>query len=120
MGIDDVIKLQALRDLLGLVRALFVAWGEQRRGPIELQELVDIGKELTLALELATKAAPGTMGHRAALQRAEQGIARLSVLITDETTLRPVLVAATSRVIGKQQAMPLPREDKLEKRRRRG
>src|SRR5262245_34052922 len=101
MGIDDAIRLEALRDLLGLVRSLFAAWSAERRGPVELHELVDIGRELSVALELATKAAPRTIGHRAALSRAEGCIVRLAALIGDDVPLRPVLDAATSRLIYK-------------------
>lgn len=68
--LESQLPLEALRDLLGLVRSLFAAW-KPSQGPIELEELRDIGKELAAALKLAKSTQPNTIGHRAAWSRAE-------------------------------------------------
>ena len=66
---DAQLPLEALRDLVGIVRALFAAWTKARVGPLELEELLHIGRELRAALNLASKTQPGTVGHRAAWSR---------------------------------------------------
>jgi hypothetical protein len=40
---DARIPLEALRDLVGICRALYAAWKKERVGPIELEELAAIG-----------------------------------------------------------------------------
>lgn len=62
-----------------------------------LDELKAIGEKLKLALELGRKA-PDTLGHRAAINHAEDACARLTRLITHETPLAPTLEAAAVRV----------------------
>lgn len=62
-----------------------------------LEELQAIGEKLKLALELGRKD-PDTLGHRAAINHAEDACARLTRLITHETPLAPTLEAAAVRV----------------------
>jgi hypothetical protein len=97
---DKQIPLEALRDLLGVCRALFAAWKASGQGPIELQELEGIGRDLAAALNLARKTKPNTVGHRAAWSRAEAATASLGHLIGSLEPLRPTVAAATGRVTG--------------------
>lgn len=46
--LDAQLPLEALRDLLGLVRSLFAAW-KPAQGPIELEELRDVGSGVSCA-----------------------------------------------------------------------
>src|SRR5690349_21156353 len=94
------IPLEALRDLLGVVRALFAAWTASGEGPIELEELRGIGLDLAAAYEMARKTEPNTIGHRAAWSRAEAATARLGHLVGTPEPLSPTVAAATKRVVG--------------------
>jgi hypothetical protein len=94
------IPLSALRDLIGICRALYAAWRTNGAGPVELDELAEIGRELSAALELARKTKPDTLGHRAAWSRAESATKRLGHLVGALEALRPTIDAATARVCG--------------------
>ena len=94
------LPLEALRDLLGVCRALYTAWRRSGAGPVELDELAAIGKELGAALELAKKTKPDTVGHRAAWSRAEAATRRLGHLVGALEPLRPTIAAASERVCG--------------------
>ncbi|MFZ5894999.1 MAG: hypothetical protein ACOY0T_28325 [Myxococcota bacterium] len=96
---DARLPIEALRDLLGLVRALFASWTQSKAGPIELEELAHIGRELAAALKLARKTEPGSVGHRAAWSRAEEATRLLGHLVGQLEALHPVLEAATRRAL---------------------
>ncbi|MFZ5894740.1 MAG: hypothetical protein ACOY0T_26995 [Myxococcota bacterium] len=96
---DAPLPIEALRDLLGIVRALFAAWTRAKAGPIELEELAHIGRELRAALDLARKTEPGTLGHRAAWSRAEEATRLLGHLVGKLEPLHPVLEAAVQRAL---------------------
>lgn len=90
---------EAVRDLLGICRALYGA--KQREGaprPV-LDELAAIGAKLKQALELGRKTPPDdTLGHRAAWAHAEEATARLMKLVTLALPLAPTVEAAVVRV----------------------
>lgn len=72
----------AIRDALGLVRLLYA--GRRTREatlPSGSDPLVAIGRELSAALELAYFE-EGSLGHRAALDRASQALKRLASEVT--------------------------------------
>jgi hypothetical protein len=94
------VPLVALRDLIGLCRALYTAWRTNGAGPIELDELTGIGRELRAAFELARRTKPDTLGHRAAWSRAEAAARRLGHLVGELESLRPTVTAATKRISG--------------------
>lgn len=94
------LPLSALRDLIGICRALYAGWRTNGAGPVELDELSDIGRELSAALELARRTEPDTIGHRAAWSRAEAATQRLGHLVGALEALRPTIDAATARVCG--------------------
>jgi hypothetical protein len=103
---DTQIPLEALRDLLGVVRALYAAWSASGEGPIELEALRSIGKDLASALELAGKTRPDTVGHRAAWGRAEDATKRLCELVADVERLQPTIEAGAARVVGQRGPAP--------------
>jgi hypothetical protein len=95
----DQLPLEAVRDLLGIVRSLYAA--EKRAGSSQahLDELADIGRMLANALDLAGRTGPDTVGHRAAWTRAEHATARLTRLLTFEMSAGPLVRAAAERLI---------------------
>jgi hypothetical protein len=109
------LPVDAVRDLLGIARAMYAAKKSEGAPTWVLEELKAIGEKLKLALELGRKA-PDSLGHRAALNHAEDACARLTRLITHETPLAPTLEAATVRV-RKMQALPSASEEMKRRRR---
>jgi hypothetical protein len=96
---DGQLPLEALRDLVGIARALYAAWKKERVGPIELEELAAAGRDLSAALDLARKTEPGSLGHRAAWSRAEDASTRLGHLVGKLEPLHRTLEAATDRAL---------------------
>ena len=91
------IPLGVVRDLLGIVRAVYRA--EQRKPapePGRLAALVTIGEQLSLALELG-QGAPDTMGGRAAWGWAGKAGDALSALAAD-LELEPAVRATLERL----------------------
>lgn len=64
---DTPFPFETVRDLLGIVRALYVLWREQGRPTAELEH---IGKELRSAIALARRSPVPSTGHGAAWNRA--------------------------------------------------
>ena len=98
--LTEQIPLAALRDLIGICRALYAAWKDAGIGPVQLEELARIGHELGQALKLARETRPDSVGHRAAWARAEAATKRLGQLIDELEPIRPTIVAASKRVCG--------------------
>lgn len=99
MSRRDPLPLEAVRDLLGITRALYAAW--KRDGGIskpDLDELEAIGKKLREALALARKTEPETVGHRAAWDKAADACTRLGRLISMTMPLAPTIEAAVVRI----------------------
>jgi hypothetical protein len=92
------VPIASLRDLIGICRALYVAWQAQGMGPVELDELAQVGRDLRAALELARRTKPDTVGHRAAWSRADEATRRLGHLVSALEPLRPTIEAASRRV----------------------
>ena len=98
--LDEPFPLEAVRDLLGIVRAVY---GEAKRngvGKAELERIAAIGQELSDAIDLASTTDAGTIGHRAAIERAEEAMTNASELMDAVTRAEPVLLAASDRVTG--------------------
>jgi hypothetical protein len=89
---------RVVRDLIGIVRAMYFAWQERGVPAGRLDELVRVGRELRDALELAQRTEPDTVGHRAAWSRAERATAALCVMIASDEALLPV-VEVVARVL---------------------
>lgn len=84
----------AVSDLLGIARALFRATADESRR----ERLVNIGREIRQALDMARRSGPGTLGRRAAWDRAERATAALGELVADGSTVAPLVRAAATRL----------------------
>jgi hypothetical protein len=102
----DPFPFEAVRDLLGILRALYAAAKAQGAGAQRLASIRRIGRELRAASELAFEHAPGTLGHAAAWQRAERATERLGELVDCTTPIEPTLGAAARRVLGVSPSFP--------------
>ncbi len=89
---------EAVRDLLGILRALYAA--DRARGANErrLGHIRSVAVELRRSMELALDHEVGAPGHRAAVRRAEAATRRLADLVDVTTPLEPTLLAAGQRV----------------------
>ena len=116
---DDPIPLEALRDLLGIVRALYAAWAREKASPIALEELHQVGRELAQALALAQRSPPGTLGHAAAWNRSERATEALGKLVQGSMPLKPALDTAVDRVFAARPEHPgLPERPSRDEARR--
>ena len=104
---SEPLPVEAVRDLLGICRALFAARKREYAPRAELDELAAIGAKLNLALDLARKSAPDTVGHRAAWDHAEVATERLTRVISVSMAAAPLVEAAVFRV---RRIYPRPRD----------
>jgi hypothetical protein len=89
---------EAVRDLVGILRALYAADKARGAGERRLVAIEELARELRGAVELALEYAPGTLGHSAAWERAERATHRLADLVDVTTSAEPLLRAAGERV----------------------
>ena len=106
---------EAVRDLVGILRALYAA--DKARGGSErrLSEIRRVALELRRATDLALEHEPGRTGHRAAWERAERATLHLADLVDVTTPLEPTLMAAGERV---RAASPVSNDREAERRAR--
>jgi hypothetical protein len=94
----DPLPREAVRDLLGITRALYRA---ERAKPgtsyARLEQLLEIGKQFRLALDLS-KYEPDTMGGRAARSWAEKATAALGEIVADSELMAPAVAATAERL----------------------
>jgi hypothetical protein len=102
---DEPFPFEAVRDLLGVVRAIYAAAKNAGAESAELGRISRVGGELRRALELASSARPGTLGHAAAWKRAEAATQRAADLVDALTPAEPLVVAARGRVSGVKTAL---------------
>jgi len=95
---DDPFPIEAVRDLLGVVRAMYAAAKSAGAGRNELARIARVGSELGKALELAAQTRPGSIGHATAWKRAEDATRRVGDLVDGVTPAEPIIVAARARV----------------------
>ena len=95
---EEHLPLEAVRDLLGVVRALYRAWRDQGRPANELAHLETIGKDLRAALDLARRAPPPSLGHAAAWARAERATKALGQIVGDAECLAPAVRAVVAKL----------------------
>jgi hypothetical protein len=89
-----------IRDALGLVRLLYAARRTREATlPPGSDPLVAIGRELSAALELS-RCEEGTLGHRAARDRAARTLARLADEVTLGDSATRLARVAQARVAG--------------------
>ena len=93
------LPIEAVRDLLGIARALYASEKAAGAGQRKLAQLAAAGRDLTDALELARSTEPDTVGHRAAWAKAERALDRLADHVNSTTELAQ-LAAAGRRVRG--------------------
>lgn len=105
------VPIEAVRDLLGICRALYAARKREGAPRPVLDELAAIGEKLKQALELARRTQPDTIGHRAAWAHAEEATARLMKLVTLALPLAPMVEAAVVRV-RRMSTGPSPRDER--------
>ena len=92
----DAVPVDALRDLIGLVRAIRAA---KAKAPAAVLEHIDrVGAELVAAYELAVSSTPGTLGMRAAWVRAEEATRAVGDLVTMTDGAEEIVTAARARV----------------------
>ena len=94
----DPFPFEAVRDLLGILRALYAADKTKRGGERRLSAIREIAMELRRATDLAMEYEPNTLGHSAAWERAETATYRMADLVDVTTPLEPMLKAAGQRV----------------------
>ncbi|MFO0553453.1 MAG: hypothetical protein U0271_34035 [Polyangiaceae bacterium] len=109
---DEEFPLEAVRDLLGVVRSMYAAAKQRRASRAELSRIAAVGRELSDAIDLAVTTRPGTVGHRAAWERAEHATRAVGDLVDALTPAEPLVVAARGRVTGARVALKRPREER--------
>lgn len=93
------LPVTTVRDLLGIARALYAAWRAAGAPAERLEALRVVGEDLRVALELALQVPdPDTMGHRAAVERAERATLQLGELVAGEQGVALLVAAAGARV----------------------
>lgn len=71
---------EAVRDLIGIARAMYlVEQSVPRRA-----ELASIGKSLRIALDMAHRSPPESLGAKAALKRAEEATDQLCAIVVGD------------------------------------
>jgi hypothetical protein len=90
--------LDAARDLLGVVRALYAAQKHVGVGPERSRKTMEVGRKLGRAIALAAQHAPGTEGHDAAWALAEQAAAEARSLTDILLPADRVVAAGAERV----------------------
>jgi hypothetical protein len=103
---------EAVRDLLGILRALYAADKARGAGSRRLSFIRRVAMELRGAVDLALEHKEGSLGHAAAWKKAERATHLLADLVDVTTALEPMLLIAGARVRGK------PRRDVREAARR--
>jgi hypothetical protein len=88
--------------MLGLVRAMWRATPGTE--PLKRQRLHRIGESLKIAIDLAIDCAPGTMGQRAAWQRAEEAVRELGALVELTDRAAPIISAAAAAAMRSRRA----------------
>jgi hypothetical protein len=94
----DPFPLEAARDLLGLVRAVYAARAAEGAGAVTRARIAVIGVDLAEAVELGAAHRPGTLGHAAAWKRAERAAAAAADLVALTDGADAIVKAAMGRV----------------------
>jgi len=89
---------EAVRDLLGVVRALYTSAKARGAGRRDLARIERAGVLLREALSLAVQHEPGTLAHGSAWKKAEEAIEMVGTMVDALTPARPIVEAAAQRV----------------------
>ena len=114
----DAFPFEAVRDLIGILRALYAAERGARARPLRVAAIARVGRELRVAVDLALDHATGTLGHAAAWDRAERAAAALGDLVDCTTPLSPTLAAAARRVCEDTRPSGAREQERLARRQR--
>jgi hypothetical protein len=96
---------EAVRDLLGIVRAMYASAKEQGAAPNQLRRVARIGEKLAQSLLLAAEARAGTVGHTSAWRQAESATRSVGEMVDALTPAEPLVTAARARVTGARVAL---------------
>ena len=94
----DPFPFRAVRDLIGLLRAMHAAARERNAGARVLAHIERVGRELRDAYDLAVATRPDTVGRRAAWARAEKATREVGDLVSLTDEFQPIVLAACKRV----------------------
>jgi hypothetical protein len=94
----DPFPFRALRDLIGVCRALYAAAKDRGASRVVLERIGSVGRELSRANAMARASQPGTEQRDAAWRRAEQAARWVGHLVAEHDQARPIVEAATKRV----------------------
>ena len=94
----DPFPIEAARDLLGLVRAVYAARVAEGADAVTLAKIAVVGIDLACALELGEAHGPGTLGHAAAWKRAERAATTAEDLVAITDGAEQIVRAAMGRV----------------------
>lgn len=97
-GREEPFPATAVRDLVGIVRAMYVAAKLGGAGKNDLTRIERVGRDLADALELAARSGPNTIGYSAAWKKAEDASRRACDLVDAMTPAEPLVHAARSRI----------------------
>lgn len=95
---DDPFPLEAARDLLGLIRTLYIARRHAGAPAHELERIARAGREMQEAISLASSSQPRSVGHAAAWKRAETATELAMKLLEKSFPAEPLLRAAGMRI----------------------
>ena len=101
----DEFPFEAVRDLRGVVRAIYAAAKEAGASKRELERIANVGADLSAAFALAVETRPGTIGRAAAWKRAEEATRRVGDFVDALTPAEPLVAAARSRVSGAKRVL---------------
>ncbi|WP_437905603.1 hypothetical protein WME95_46225 [Sorangium sp. So ce327] len=96
----DPFPLEAARDLLGIVRALYAEARARGASVADLHAIAAVGDDLRQAIALAEAHPPGTLGFSSAWARAERAAGRVGELAGAVAPAAPIVRAAVARVGG--------------------
>lgn len=95
----DPFPREAVRDLLGVTRALYRAeQASPSADACRLEKLTEIGKQYRLALELGVKCEPDSIGGRAARGWAETATATLGQVVAASALVTSAVEATAARL----------------------
>ena len=96
----DPFPFEALRDLIGVCRALYLAAKDRGDGPVVLERIAAVGRQLQSAYALARKSEPGTEMRAEAWRKAEEATRWIGNVVAQTDGAQGVVEAAVRRVRG--------------------
>lgn len=88
-----------MRDMLGLVRAIYLAEKADNAPAHRLNRISMVGRDLKAAIAMARQATPGTLSHFAAWQAAERATNAVCDLVDVLTMAEPIVRASVNRIV---------------------